>query len=265
VQPTSEEEPPPALSIVMPCLNAARTISRSLDSLVDQQVPVEVLVIDGGSTDGTVDLLRERGGIRWISEPDRGLSDAFNKGAELATAPVLGWLNADDVYIPGALTPVARAFDAQPDLEWLVGRCRIVGGDGAEIRSFVTRYKNALLASYSHPMHLTHNFVPAPSTFFRRDVFLAVGGMDVSLGYSMDYDLYLRLGRRSRPMVLPVDLAMFTMAEGTLSMSGFEQQFREHQAVARRYRSDSPVAYAANVVLSRAIVLAYRGMRRLGR
>jgi glycosyltransferase involved in cell wall biosynthesis len=254
---------PPSLSVVMPARNAAATIERSLDSIRAQgRDDVEVVVVDGASTDGTVDLLRARDDVRWVSEPDRGLSDAFNKGAGLATAPVLGWLNADDVYLPGALERVVDAFGRRPGLEWLVGGCVVVDGDGREIRHGVTRYKDALLARYSHRLHLTHNFVPAPSTFFRRDAFLDVGGMDLGLGWSMDYDLYLRLGRRSAPLVVPEHLAAFTMAEGTLSMTGFRRQFVEHREVARRYRADSPVAYGANVVLSRAIVLAYEAMRR---
>lgn len=256
----------PVLTIVMPCLNAAGTIERSLDSVRAQaRGYVEVVVVDGGSTDGTLDILRARPDTRWVSEPDDGLSDAFNKGAQLARGQILGWLNADDAYLPGALDRVVTAFAADPAAEWVVGQCRIVDEAGREIRRSITAYKNALLARYSHRLHLTQNFVPAPSTFFRRDAFLAVGGMDVGLRYSMDYDLYLRLGRRSRPVVLAIPLAAFTMAEGTLSMTGFEQQFVEHQEVARRYRADSPFAYAANAVTSRAIVLAYRAMRRLRR
>ena len=256
----------PVLSVVMPALNAASTIERSLDSIRAQgRDDVEVLVVDGGSTDGTVDLLRARPDVRWTSGPDGGLSDAFNKGAALATAPVLGWLNADDTYLPGALDRVVRAFSEDPELRWLVGQGLIVDGGGREVRGPVTAYKNALLARYSHSLHLTQNFVPAPATFFRRDDFHEVGGMDVGLRYSMDYDLYLRLGRRSRPALVPVPLAAFTMAPGTLSMTGFERQFREHQQVARRYRADSPAAYGVNVVMSRAIVLTYRAMRRWSR
>lgn len=251
-----------SLSIVMPCLNAARTIGRSLDSIRERQpAGVEVVVADGGSTDGTLDVLRERGDVQWHSEPDAGLSDAYNKGAARATGDVLGWLNADDAYVPGALARVQEAFAAEPTLTWLTGRCSIVDGGGRTIRTGVTRYKDALLSRYSHPLHLTQNFISAPSTFFRRDAFERLGGLDRSLRYSMDYDLYLRLGRESRPAVLDQPLAIFTMTEGTLSMSGFQTQFVEHQQVAARYRSDAPAAYAVNVVASRAIVLAYRSMR----
>ena len=259
---TGDQVRDPAVTVVMPALNAARTIGRSLDSVRAQgRNDVEVVVVDGGSTDGTIDLLRARPDVRWISESDAGLSDAFNKGAAMARAPVLGWLNADDAYLPGALDRVVTTFGQNPDSEWLVGRCVIVDGEGRRVRDPVTRYKNALLARYSYRLHLPQNFVPAPSTFFRRDVFLGLGGMDEALRYSMDYDLYLRLGRRTSPVLLPHPLAEFTMAEGTLSMTGFHRQFREHQQVARRHKNGHHVAYAANVAMSRAIVLTYRAMQ----
>jgi glycosyltransferase involved in cell wall biosynthesis len=252
----------PRISVVMPALQAVATIERSLDSICTQQVPgTEIVVVDGGSTDGTVDILRGRDDVRWVSERDRGLSDAYNKGAEMAAGDVLGWLNADDAYQPGALALVRQAFAEDPDLVWLTGPCSIVDSQGREIRHGVTRYKNALLRHYSHRLHLTQNFVSAPATFFRATAFADVGRLDVSLRYSMDYDLYLRFGRTSAPRVLDRTLAAFTMAEGTLSMTGFEHQFIEHQQVARRYRADAPAAYAANVVTSRAIVQAYRAMR----
>ena len=256
----------PLLSVVMPSLNAAGTIARSLDSIQAQGVDdAEVVVADGASTDGTVELLEQRPEVVWRSEPDRGLSDAFNKGAARARGQVLGWLNADDVYLPGALARVQEAFARDPGLVWLTGRCLIVDGSGNEIRKGVTRYKNALLDRYTYRRHLTHNFVSAPSTFFRRDAFEAAGRMDLSLRYSMDYDLYLRLGRQHRPVVLREPLAAFTMADGTLSMTGFEQQFVEHHLVARRYRADAPAAVLLNQGLSTAIVTAYRGMRQADR
>lgn len=247
----------------MPCLNAVTTIERALDSIQAQdRDDVEVVVVDGSSTDGTVELLRGRDDVRWVSEPDDGLSDAYNKGARLAEGQLLGWLNADDFYLPGALDTVMERAFGDEQLQWITAQCIIVDAAGREIRRPVTRYKNALLRRYSHALHLTQNFVSAPATFFRRDAFLAAGGMDLTLRYSMDYDLYLKLGRRSRPLIIHAPLAAFTMAEGTLSMSGFERQFVEHQQVARRYRADAPVAYAANVLTSRGIVLTYRGMRR---
>jgi glycosyltransferase involved in cell wall biosynthesis len=250
------------ITVITPSFNARATIEQTLASVRAQDHPdVEHLVVDGGSTDGTVDVLRAAQGVRWISEPDRGLAHAMNKGIAMATGEVVGELNADDVYLPGALEAVAAGFAARPGAEWLTGRCPIIDAGGREIRRPVTAYKNALLRRYSLGLYLTHNFVSAPATFFRTDVLREIGGFDERYRISVDYDLQLKLARRGDPMVLDRDLAEFRMAEGSLSMSGFERQFAEHAEQARRHGADRPLAVAANCVLSRAIVFAYRGMR----
>jgi GT2 family glycosyltransferase len=254
-----------SFSIVTPCLNAGATVAAALASVRDQgYAPLEHVVVDGGSTDGTMDVVRAAGDhVRWISEPDRGLSDAMNKGIAMARNDVVGWLNADDVYLPGALQQVADAFARRPDAEWVTGRCLIIDADGNEIRRGITRYKDALLRRYSFPLFLTQNFISAPATFVRRDALRAVGGFEERFRYSMDYDVWLKLGRRSAPVVLDTPLACFRMAEGSLSMSGFERQFREHEQNAREHGAGHPFAVAANAGMSRAIVATYRAMRAL--
>ena len=252
----------PSFTIVTPCLNAAATLPVALESVRSQAYPrVEHVVVDGGSVDGTRALLEGLNGVRYVSEPDRGLSDAVNKGIRMATGEVIGWLNADDAYEPGALHAVGRALAERSDAAWATGRCRIVDGRGAEIRKPVTAYKNLFLRHWSFPLYLTHNFVSSPSTFVRRAALDDVGLLSESYRYSMDYDLWLRLARCHRPLVLDRDLAAFRMEAGSLSMTGFERQFEEHAENARVHGAGHPLPVAVNIVLSRLIVLAYRGMR----
>jgi len=252
-----------SFSVVTPCLNAEATVAAALRSVRDQgYAPLEHVVVDGGSTDGTMAIVRAAGEhVRWVSEPDRGLSDAMNKGIAMARNEVVGWLNADDVYLPGTLQKVADAFGRRPDAQWVTGRCLIIDADGREIRRGITRYKDALLRRYSFPLFLTQNFISAPATFVRRDALRAVGGFEERFRYSMDYDVWLKLARRSAPVVLDEPLACFRMAEGSLSMSGFERQFREHEQNAREHGAGHPFAVAANAGMSRAIVATYRAMR----
>lgn len=253
---------PPRITIVTPCLNGADTLEEALRSVASQQYPdLEHLVVDGGSTDGTLEILRAADGVRWISESDRGLSDAVNKGIRMASGDVVGWLNADDRYEPGALVRVGEAFAANPDAVWVTGPCRIIDAAGEEIRKPITAYKNALLRRYGFRSLLVQNFISAPSTFVRRSALERVGVFDERFSHSMDYDLWLRLARLSDPVVLDPPLASFRMAEGSLSMSGFERQFAEHAANAREHGAGHPVAVAANVAMSRAIILVYRLMR----
>jgi glycosyltransferase involved in cell wall biosynthesis len=252
----------PTITIVTPCLNAAATLPATLASVRAQGYPgLEHVVVDGGSTDGTVALLRAAPGVRWISEPDRGLAHALNKGIAMASGNVIGEINADDVYAPGALHAVGEAFAAHPAAPWVTGYCPIIDASGREIRRPVTAYKNLLLRRYSLGLYLTHNFVSAPATFFLRSVLEAVGGFDERYRISVDYDLQLRVARRGDPVVLRRDLAAFRMAEGSLSMAGFERQFAEHAEQARRHGEGHPVAVALNRVLSRGIVHAYRALR----
>jgi glycosyltransferase involved in cell wall biosynthesis len=252
------------LSIITPCLNAAQTLPATLASVRAQGYPdVEHIVVDGGSTDGTLELLQQAPGIRWICEPDRGLADAMNKGIAMATGDVIGEINADDVYEPGALPAVADALERHPEAMWLTGYCRIIDGAGNEIRKPVTAYKNWLLDHYSLSLYLTHNFISAPATFFRREALEESGGFDLRYRISVDYDLQLRIARRHDPLIVPRYLSSFRMAEGSLSMSGFKTQFREHAEQARRHGEGHRVAVAANQVLSAGIVGTYEVMRRL--
>jgi glycosyltransferase involved in cell wall biosynthesis len=252
----------PTMTIITPCLNAAATLPATLASVRSQAYPgLEHIVVDGGSTDGTVELLRAAEGIRWISEPDRGLSHALNKGIAMANGEVIGELNADDVYEPGALALVGAVLRDRPDAMWLTGYCRIVDGEGREIRKRITAYKNWLLRHYSLGLYLTQNFVSAPATFFRREALAEAGGFDERYRISVDYDLQLRIARRHDPIVLRRNLAAFQMVEGTLSMAGFHTQFREHTEQARRHGDGHRGAVVANHLISAGIVGIYTGMR----
>ncbi|MGI8623407.1 MAG: glycosyltransferase family 2 protein, partial [Solirubrobacteraceae bacterium] len=201
----------PSISIVTPCLNAAATLEEALEGVRCQDYPgVEHVVIDGGSTDGTLELL-EAAGVRFVSEPDGGRADAVNKGVAMATGDVIGWLNADDRYEPGALRAVGEALAARPDADWVTGYCRIIDAEGCEIRRSVTRYKNFLLRRWSYPLYLTQNFVSDPATFVRRAALIDAGRLDQRYLISHDYDIWLRVGRRGAPIVLERYLAGFRM------------------------------------------------------
>ncbi len=253
----------PSITVITPCLNSAGTIAETLASVEDQDYggEVEHLVVDGGSTDGTLEILERAQGIRFTSGPDSGRPEAANKGVATAAGEVIGFLNADDRYEPGALAAVGGAFAARPDADWVTGYCRIIGAEGEEIRAAVTAYKNAFLRHFSLPLYLTQNFVSDPATFARRSALEAAGPLDERYVISHDYDLWLRLARRGDPVVLRRYLAGFRMAEGSLSMAGFELQFREHAEVARRRGEGHRAAVAVNAAMSRAIVLVYRALR----
>lgn len=252
------------MTIVTASFNAEATIAATLASVAGQDYPGELehVVVDGGSADGTMDVVRGCG-LRHVSEPDRGLTHALNKGIAMARGEVVASLNADDTYLPGALRRVGEAFAARPEAEWLTGRCVIVDDRGHEIRRGVTAYKDLFLRRHSFRLFLVHNYISSPATFVRRSALEALGGYDERFRYSADYDMWLRLGRRGDPVVLGERLATFRMAGASMSLTGFEDQFAEHALNAREHGAGHPLAVAVNRATSRGIVLAYRAARRL--
>jgi hypothetical protein len=158
------------------------------------------------------------------------------------------------------LWAVGEAFAANPGTEWATGRCRIIDGDGREIRTGATAYKNLLLRRYSRSLYLTQNFISAPATFATREAYLRHPFRE-DYTMSMDYDVFLQLAQAGDPIVLDRDLACFRMMEGTLSMSNFERQFAEHAEQARAHGAGHPLPVVINQAMSRAIVLVYRSLR----
>jgi glycosyltransferase involved in cell wall biosynthesis len=180
----------PLVSIVTPSLNQGPYIGEALDSVANQDYPsIEHIVVDGGSTDGTLDLLRARAGVQWISEPDDGQADAINKGFRLARGTIFAWLNADDYYLPGAVTAAVEAL-RKTGAGLVHGGWRQVQADGTIVRDVP-----AVPFDYRRQLEVA-NRVAQPGSFFTRAAFEAVGGLDASYRYAMDYELWLKLGER---------------------------------------------------------------------
>lgn len=226
------------ITIVIPSYNQAGFIRETLDSILGQQTDheVEVIVMDGGSTDGTTDILKEYGErIRWVSEKDEGQSDAVNKGIEKASGEIIGWLNSDDLYEPGSLPEVLDVFARDPDCRWVYGKCRIIDEEGKEIMKWITHYKNLSLKRYSAGKIFRENFISQPAVFFRKDLFEEAGPLDTTLNYAMDYDLWLRFAKRSKPCYIDRYLARFRRHGSSKSETGTREQFREEYVVCLRY------------------------------
>lgn len=256
------------ITIVIPSFNQRGFIGATLDSVLSQQgdFDLAVDVVDGGSTDGTVDLLRDVTDprVNWTSEPDNGQSDAINKGLRRATGDVVSWLNSDDVYTPGTLAAVAEAFRTQSDKRWLVGRCENIDVQGRVVRSWITRYKDFHLRRYSYRKLLTENFISQMSVFWRRSFQDEVGLLDEGLHYTMDYDLWLRMGEHSDPIVLDRVLGQFRLHPQSKSGAVNRRQFDEQYEVACRRLGGRPLLRAAHRLHVEKTVWAYRLLRRLG-
>jgi glycosyltransferase involved in cell wall biosynthesis len=254
-------------SIVTPSFNSGRFIERTIRSVLDQDYPdVEYLVIDGGSTDDTLEILSTYGDrLWWLSEPDRGQPDAINKGLRRATGDVVAFLNADDTYEPGALIRVATFFTDHPDVKWAYGKCRIIDENDREIRRPITLYKNLLLRRYSYTKLLTENFISQPATFWRREVHDEIGYINDAEHYAMDYEFWLRLGQRYPAGVVPQYLAAFRMYDTSKSGSLSNPQFEDELRIARAFSNGARWPIILHRLNYHKIVWTYRAMAKVRR
>jgi glycosyltransferase involved in cell wall biosynthesis len=196
----------PKISIVTPSFNQAQFLEQTILSVLNQRYPnLEYIIMDGGSADGSADILRkyENRLKYWISEPDNGQADAIYRGFEHSTGEILAWLNSDDYYLPGALHAVGHFFAHHPQAEWLIGNTIAIDANGQ-----LLFYRWAFPVSFGSLLYWDLGFHQQAS-FWRREAFFATGGFDRTLTFSFDYDLYLRLARRQRPRRINRFLAAF--------------------------------------------------------
>lgn len=223
---------PPLISAVVPSLNHGRFIARAVRSLLAQNDPaLEILVIDGGSTDGTAAALapfRERLAVV-VREPDRGHADALRKGFERARGELLCWLNADDLLLPGALAALRGALDADPRATFAHGP-RVFIDASDRVTGFRTLPWRSAYALTRWPW--THQ----ETVLMRRRDVEAAGGIDPSLAFAVDYDLFVRLLARGPAVWVDRPLGAFRMHPGSKTVREFATIGRaERDLVARRH------------------------------
>lgn len=185
----------PKISVVTPSLNQGEYIEATIESVLKQGYPnLEYIVIDGGSTDGTVDIIERYSEhlAYWVSEPDEGQTDALIKGFDRASGDILCWLCSDDLFESGTLREVAEVFVEHPD--W-----QVVYGDSfwIDAHSRPLRFKREIPFVRFIWMY-DHNFLPQPSTFWRRGLYEEVGGLDPRWNLTMDADLWIRFAERTK-------------------------------------------------------------------
>ena len=227
----------PKISVITPSYNQAQYIELTIQTIHNQNYPkLEHIVIDGGSTDGTLDILKKYdGAIIWVSEQDKGQSDAINKGLRRATGDIVTFLNSDDLYENQSLHIVGEYFRQNPEAMWLSGQCKNINENGEEIRSSIRAYKNFWLKTGSYKVLQVLNYISQPATFWRRDAMQKVGYLDETLYYTMDYEYWLRLGKHFPLHVYNEYLASFRIHQSSKSGTTFYRQFDEELQVASRY------------------------------
>jgi glycosyltransferase involved in cell wall biosynthesis len=252
---------PLRISIITPSFNQGQFIERTIQSILEQTgaFELEYLVFDGGSTDETLSILRKyEDRLSWKSEPDKGQVDAVNKGLRAATGDLVGWVNSDDVLLPGALARVAEVFRSRPQTEWVHGQCQIIDAEDRVIRRWISAYKNWNCRRYSYARLLTENFISQMTVFWKRELLGQVGYLDPELKLAFDYDYWLRLARRSDPVFIDEPIACFRWYETSKSGSNFTRQFREDYEVARRHAPERRWLHLRKRWKNFRILVAYR-------
>lgn len=215
-------------SIITPSLNQGPWLEENLASVRAAGSEVEHIVIDGGSTDETVPLLRAQSFASWISEPDRGQTDAINKGLRRSSGEILGYLCADDYYEPGALARVAEVFSADPAIQ-------VVFGDGWFLEGASGWKRRKSVGEFSSARLRRGNFLIQPAVFWRRTVLEHFGEFDPELQFCMDHEYWLRIGAYTRWQYLAEPLATCRLHGGAKTSRALIPAWEEAVAMQARY------------------------------
>lgn len=260
------------ISIVTPSYNQAVFLEKTLESIVTQKgdFELELLIMDAASKDGSVEIIEkyaekykdnQKIKIFWRSHKDGGQSDAINEGMKKATGDVFAFLNSDDMYPQGTLQKVAEAFTKNPDIRWLTGRCGIIDENNNPIQGLVEKYKNMWLGRYFYSTLLMVNYISQPATFWRKEVMEEFGYFDESLVYTMDYDYWLRIGKKYRPIVLKQELALFRIHSLSKGGSNYVKQFQENTATVKKYTKNI-FMLGMHILHDKLTVLAYKVLKK---
>ena len=230
----------PRVTVAVPSRNQGRFLAQALESILAQDVPVEIFVADAGSTDGTLDVLRRFEGrlAGWRSHPDAGQSAAINEAIARGTAPFACWLNSDDWMLPGGLGRLLAALEADPRAPMAYGR--VMNHDEASGRFTPSRevrpFREWLMAQLC--------IIAQPGTLVRREAWEAAGGLDEALHMAMDYDLWWRLYRRHGvPAFVDAAVAVNRRHDESKTSTQRRMHYREAMEVVRRHYGRVPLKW----------------------
>lgn len=213
-------------------------LEQAVQSVMSQAYdPIEYLIIDGGSTDGTLDVIRryEDRIDYWVSEPDDGISDAMNKGINLSNGDIIAHLHADDYYADSSVvSSVQSEFAHHPNGCWLTGGIYFVNEAGKRLLELRVR-------KYSYQDLIKANIILHPSTFLKKRAFDQAGLFDPSLKYAMDYDLWIRIGGIGDPISLDKPLACFRVHAGSHSIAAYGKAFHEEWMIRKKFLKKQPL------------------------
>ena len=227
----------PKISVVTPTYNQGNLIEATIRSVLDQEYPnLEYIIVDGGSTDGTVGIIEKYSEnlAYWVSEPDRGQTDALIKGFARASGDIMCWLNSDDLFEACALKDVAKVFTEHPDWQVVYGDELAIDVEG---RPLVIRKE---IPYFRFIWMYDHDYLPQSSTFWRRSIYEQVGGLDPEMELSMDADLFARFAERTTPHHVPGVWSRFRYHPEAKTFRLRAKMLEEDALIRSRYLPDEP-------------------------
>ena len=228
----------PIISIVTPSYNQGSYLEETILSVLEQGYPaLEFFIFDGGSTDGSLDIIQKHQDqlTFWESKPDRGQSHAINKGFRMASGEIVAWLNSDDLLAPGALKVVAQAWQQNPGVGLITGQTEIIDQAGKPTGNIFGSEPNVINSLLS-----SENPVSQPSTFFSTSALKEVGFLDETLHMSMDWDLWLRIGARYPTLFIPKILSKSRTWEMTKTRTQLVRSGPEHIRIVKNFIKQNP-------------------------
>jgi len=246
----------PKISIVTPSYNQGQFLEETILSVLNQNYPnLEYIIIDGGSTDGSVEIIKkyEKYLSYWLSEPDKGQADAVNKGWQKASGEILGWINSDDVYAPGAVKLAVSALVENPAIGFVYGDAKVIDAAGGVIGMRKS-------SPFDFEKLITFDLVPSqPTVFFRRSLLEIIGLLDTSLQMSMDTDYWIRLGRVTRGLNIPQTMAYMRTHSGAKTVSRYIEFFPDSLAILDKTFNNPALPKAMRALRAKAYSHAYHG------
>lgn len=228
----------PRFSVITPSYNQAQFIRRTIESVLEQSggkpnPDIEHIIADGGSTDATVEILKEYPHLIWFSEKDRGQSDALNKGIARATGEWIVWINSDDYLLPGALDALKNFLREKPGAQFVFSDCTFVDEHGAVLSTRPAFY-------HEDPSALYHWWrrgagIGQPGSFFRRALWEKYGPFDIHLHYTMDFDFWLKISADVPLLHMPGHWATYRLHGASKTLEGWKPFTLEHIRVENRY------------------------------
>jgi len=236
----------PFISVVIPSFNKAKFIGKTLDSIVKQDYPaLEVIIEDGGSTDGTLKIIEKYAKkypdiISYESKKDNGQWDAINKGFKKAKGKILGYINADDLYLGGTFAEIERLYRLNIDALWFAGRGNVIDAHGNQIAIWPTRYKNLLLTINHYPLLLMVNYLMQPSVFITKTAWKRFGPFFGSERFVMEYDLWLKIAKIKMPIITGRYLSSFRIEQSTITKNSSDLLLKEDERIVRKH-TENPI------------------------